>query len=45
MVADQAFEFSSAVQTVLQRGEFAEDAAVTVMPDGGEIVRVVFWKE
>ena len=44
-IADQALEFCSAVQAVLQRGEFAENTAVTVMPDGGEIVRIIFRKE
>ena len=44
-VADQTLEFSPVVQAILQCGEFAENTAVTVVPDTGKIVRIIFRKE
>src|SRR5205814_7053097 len=41
-IADEAFKLPSALQPRLQRGEFAQDAAVIAVPDGGEVVRIVF---
>ena len=41
-VADEALEFRSAVESILERGRFAQNAPITAVTDRVEIVRIVF---
>ena len=41
-VADETLEFRSAVEPILERGRFAQNAPITAVSDRVEIVRIVF---